>query len=348
MIGSMGRVGAADHNAAMESFFALLQKNVLGRRTWATRQELRIAIVTWIERTYHRRRRQQQSYGFCRAHAVAFAVPVVQSAWLKAHRPAAFAFFEASHDACAHTIFHSGLLLVRGTVEARGPRRTVVGEMVWDLDAAAATRRDHGPHAALDLLGQPMLASSPPAAAPLTCVAWATAPPDRRGDREQRPGIRPRTTPCIARVHFHLPGDGPGSPFEQLLTLVEGVTPRLRALPPDSDEMDLTGALGYFRRDAEGAAQLVRLWALALYGINSTVGVDPTPCWATDERRPVAPTERAASRSRCRPSAASSQATVSGLGSPVLSKVRSAGAGADAVDVLKGFEYASVRGQPGR
>ncbi|MGI8662071.1 MAG: IS3 family transposase, partial [Acidimicrobiales bacterium] len=25
---------------------------------WATREELRIAIVTWIERTYHRRRRQ--------------------------------------------------------------------------------------------------------------------------------------------------------------------------------------------------------------------------------------------------------------------------------------------------
>lgn len=36
----------------------LLQKNVLDRRSWATRQELRIAIVTWIERTYHRRRRQ--------------------------------------------------------------------------------------------------------------------------------------------------------------------------------------------------------------------------------------------------------------------------------------------------
>jgi putative transposase len=42
----------------MESFFALLQKNVLDRRQWLTRQELRIAIVTWIERTYHRRRRQ--------------------------------------------------------------------------------------------------------------------------------------------------------------------------------------------------------------------------------------------------------------------------------------------------
>ena len=58
MVGSMGRVGAAGDNAAMESFFSLLQKNVLNRRSWATREELRIAIVTWIERTYHRRRRQ--------------------------------------------------------------------------------------------------------------------------------------------------------------------------------------------------------------------------------------------------------------------------------------------------
>ncbi len=58
MVGSMGKIGAAGDNAAMESFFALLQKNVLDRRQWQSRQELRIAIVTWIERTYHRRRRQ--------------------------------------------------------------------------------------------------------------------------------------------------------------------------------------------------------------------------------------------------------------------------------------------------
>ncbi len=58
IIGSMGRVGAAGDNAAMESFFALLQKNVLDRRRWVTRDQLRIAIVTWLERTYHRRRRQ--------------------------------------------------------------------------------------------------------------------------------------------------------------------------------------------------------------------------------------------------------------------------------------------------
>jgi transposase InsO family protein len=54
----MSRVGAAGDNAAMDSFFSLLQKNVLDRRIWDTREELRIAIVTWIERTYHRRRRQ--------------------------------------------------------------------------------------------------------------------------------------------------------------------------------------------------------------------------------------------------------------------------------------------------
>jgi transposase InsO family protein len=56
--GSMGRVGACADNAAMESFFSLLQKNVLNRRRWATRQDLRLAIIVWIEKTYHRRRRQ--------------------------------------------------------------------------------------------------------------------------------------------------------------------------------------------------------------------------------------------------------------------------------------------------
>jgi putative transposase len=59
LTGSMGRVGACADNAAMESFFALLQKNVLDRQRWSTREDLRLAIITWIERTYHRRRRQR-------------------------------------------------------------------------------------------------------------------------------------------------------------------------------------------------------------------------------------------------------------------------------------------------
>jgi putative transposase len=55
----MGRVGAAGDNASIESFFSLLQKNVLDRQQRITRQELRTAIVVSIERTYHRRRRHR-------------------------------------------------------------------------------------------------------------------------------------------------------------------------------------------------------------------------------------------------------------------------------------------------
>lgn len=54
----MGRIGAAGDNAAMESFFALLQNNVLDRRRWSSREDLRLAIITWNERTYSRRQRR--------------------------------------------------------------------------------------------------------------------------------------------------------------------------------------------------------------------------------------------------------------------------------------------------
>lgn len=55
----MGRVGACGDNAAMESFFPLLQKNVLDRKVWTSRNELSVAITHWIERAYHRKRRQR-------------------------------------------------------------------------------------------------------------------------------------------------------------------------------------------------------------------------------------------------------------------------------------------------
>lgn len=54
------RLDTAADNAAMESFFSLLEKNFLDRQRWLTRQDLRLAITTWIERTYHRRRRQKR------------------------------------------------------------------------------------------------------------------------------------------------------------------------------------------------------------------------------------------------------------------------------------------------
>ncbi|MEU6406229.1 DNA polymerase III subunit alpha [Streptomyces sp. NPDC046985] len=64
------------------------------------------------------------------------------------------ALFEDAHAEHAHTVFHSGLLLIRGVVAQRGTRRTVVGQAAWDLDEVACARRDHGPAAALALLGR--------------------------------------------------------------------------------------------------------------------------------------------------------------------------------------------------
>jgi transposase InsO family protein len=57
--GSTGRVAAAGDNARMESFHSLLQNNVLDSKKWESQEELRIAIVHWIEGTYHRRRRKR-------------------------------------------------------------------------------------------------------------------------------------------------------------------------------------------------------------------------------------------------------------------------------------------------
>ncbi|MFB8247862.1 DNA polymerase III subunit alpha [Streptomyces sp. NPDC055952] len=55
------------------------------------------------------------------------------------------AFFDDSHDTCAHTVFHSWLLLVRGVVQRRGPRSfSVVGAAVWNLADLLEVRREEG------------------------------------------------------------------------------------------------------------------------------------------------------------------------------------------------------------
>ena len=51
MVGSMGRVVAVERDAAMESFFSLPQKNAHHRQVQPTGEELRIPVITWIERT---------------------------------------------------------------------------------------------------------------------------------------------------------------------------------------------------------------------------------------------------------------------------------------------------------
>ena len=54
---SMSGAGNCYDNAAVESFFALLKRERVHRRTYATRQQARTDIFDYIERFYNRRRR---------------------------------------------------------------------------------------------------------------------------------------------------------------------------------------------------------------------------------------------------------------------------------------------------
>ncbi|MFG3498325.1 DNA polymerase III subunit alpha [Streptomyces sp. NPDC047928] len=77
------------------------------------------------------------------------------------------AFFDDSHERCAHTVFHSWLLLVRGVVQRRGPRSlSVVGSAAWNLAELIELRRDGGLDAVAARLAAPAPAASaepPPA-----------------------------------------------------------------------------------------------------------------------------------------------------------------------------------------
>ena len=66
------------------------------------------------------------------------------------------AFFDDSHERCAHTVFHSWLLLVRGVVQRRGPRSlSVVGSAAWDLADLVRLRREGGLDAVAARLAEP-------------------------------------------------------------------------------------------------------------------------------------------------------------------------------------------------
>ncbi|MEU6174679.1 DNA polymerase III subunit alpha [Streptantibioticus parmotrematis] len=66
------------------------------------------------------------------------------------------AFFDDSHEACAHTVFHSWLLLVRGVVQRRGARGlSVVAAAAWDLAELTELRREGGLDAVAARLAAP-------------------------------------------------------------------------------------------------------------------------------------------------------------------------------------------------
>jgi len=49
----MGRVTSAGDDASKESFWALMQRNVINAGLWRTRSGLHYAITYWIEHTYN-------------------------------------------------------------------------------------------------------------------------------------------------------------------------------------------------------------------------------------------------------------------------------------------------------
>ncbi|MBO1331967.1 DNA polymerase III subunit alpha [Streptomyces sp. VRA16 Mangrove soil] len=66
------------------------------------------------------------------------------------------AFFDEAHAACAHTVFHSWLLLVRGEVQRRGPRSlSVVGGRAWNMAELVEVYREKGLDEVARLMAEP-------------------------------------------------------------------------------------------------------------------------------------------------------------------------------------------------
>ncbi|MFF1297764.1 MULTISPECIES: hypothetical protein [unclassified Streptomyces] len=78
----------------------------------------------------------------------------------------------------------------------------------------------------------------------------------------------------ILCVRFQLPPTGEAA-LPGLLGLLEEFTPVVEALPPDAALADLRGAERYFGRDAVELASVIRVRALALYGVDCVIGAGP-------------------------------------------------------------------------
>ncbi|MEV6754147.1 hypothetical protein [Streptomyces sp. NPDC051214] len=75
----------------------------------------------------------------------------------------------------------------------------------------------------------------------------------------------------------------------RLLTLLGEFSPVVEALPPDAALVDVRGAMRYFGRDAVELASVIRVRALALYGVDCVIGAGPGPMLARMAAREAAP-----------------------------------------------------------
>ncbi|MFD9301334.1 hypothetical protein ACFWCB_01330 [Streptomyces sp. NPDC060048] len=106
--------------------------------------------------------------------------------------------------------------------------------------------------------------------------------------RTGRPDRSPSGSGCdaprskqILHARFHLPRGADADLYGHLLDLAADITPRVQPVPPDAADLDITGALRYWQRDAEELAALLRLRTVALHGVPTTCAVAPNRMLAT-------------------------------------------------------------------
>jgi len=140
------------------------------------------------------------SFGFCKAHAAAFALPTYQSAWLKAHHPAAFLAGVLTHD--------PGMYPKRLILD--DARQFGIAVLSLDVNASDATYRvervgvlDEPPPAVLDQVGSP-------AADPVTATNLETQHLETQHLETRSREVQSRETQ--SRETQHLWDDGPGVP----------------------------------------------------------------------------------------------------------------------------------------
>ncbi|MEU8964481.1 hypothetical protein AB0C89_22620 [Streptomyces sp. NPDC048491] len=91
----------------------------------------------------------------------------------------------------------------------------------------------------------------------------------------------------ILCAHFALAEAGTALPA--LVALAEGLTPVVQALPPDGLLADLGGAEKYFGQDAGQLAAVLRVRALAHFGLDCAIGLAPNPMLASMAARDAGP-----------------------------------------------------------
>ena len=207
------------------------------------------------------------SFGFCKAHAAAFALPTYQSAWLKAHHPAAFLAGVLTHDP---GMYPKRLILD----DARQLGIAVLGLDVNLSDATYRVERvgvlDEPPPAVLDQVGSP--AADPPLPADLLPADLLPAdllPADLLDGRGVLGGVSgPRSAPSDPRLP-----DGRGYGIRIGLAELKGINDaevaRIVASRPYSGLSDFWHRARVSRPVAE---RLVVAGAFdSLYGLGSTL-----------------------------------------------------------------------------